>query len=66
MAVGGSGYPVCLLTYGLLWDDNSKVYGNTPSEEAQARTVLDYVDFVASSFGQSFNQQDFSAPPAWI
>ena len=66
VAVGGSGYPVCLLTYGLLWDDNSKVYGNTPTEEAQARTVLDYVNFVASSFGQSFLSTDFSAPPASI
>ena len=66
VAAGGSGYPVCVLTYGLIWDDNSRVYGNTPSEEAQARTVLDYVNYIASSFGQSFNQTDFSAQGAWI
>lgn len=66
VAVGGSGYPACVLTYGLIWDDNSKVYGNTPTEEAQARTVLDYVNFIESSFGQSFLATDFSAPPASI
>ena len=42
------------------------MYGNTASEEAQARTVLDYVNFIASSFGQSFLGTDFSAPSATI
>jgi hypothetical protein len=66
VAVGGSGYPICILTYGLIWDDNSKVYGNSASEQAQARTVLDYVDFIASADGQSFVNTDFSAPPLSI
>jgi hypothetical protein len=65
-AVGGSGYPICVLTYGLVWDDNSKVYGPSSAEQAQARTVLDYVDFIASSDGQSFVGTDFSAPPLSI
>jgi hypothetical protein len=66
IAVGGSGYPVCVLTYGLVWDDNAAVYGNNAGEQAQARTVLDYVKFVASDFGQSFIGQDFSSTPANI
>jgi ABC-type phosphate transport system substrate-binding protein len=63
IATGGSGYPICVLTYGLFWDDNSKVYGNTPAEEAKARTALDYVKFIASPFGQTFSGTDFSTIP---
>jgi hypothetical protein len=65
-AVGGSGYPVCLLSYGLIWDDNSKVYGTGAGEEAQARTVLDYANFIAGSYGSALVGTDFSAAPSSI
>jgi ABC-type phosphate transport system substrate-binding protein len=66
IATGGSGYPICVLTYGLIWDDNSTVYGNTPTEEGYARTVKDYVSFIASPFGQSLIGTDFSPTPATL
>ncbi|MDO8212961.1 substrate-binding domain-containing protein [Conexibacter sp. CPCC 206217] len=53
-AAGGvTGYPACVLTYGLLWDDNAVVYGATASEEAKARTVKDYFTMLVSDAGQN-------------
>ena len=66
IATGGAGYPACVLTYGLVWDDNSAVYGNTATEEAYARTVLDYTKWIASGFGQSFVGTDYSTTPSSI
>jgi ABC-type phosphate transport system substrate-binding protein len=63
IATGGAGYPICVLTYGLIWDDNASVYGNSSVEEGYARTVKDYVNFVASPFGQSLVGTDFSSTP---
>jgi ABC-type phosphate transport system substrate-binding protein len=36
------GYGICTMTYGLVFDDNSDVWGGGPVEEAKARTVKDY------------------------
>jgi ABC-type phosphate transport system substrate-binding protein len=37
-----TGYGICTMTYGLVFDDSSKVWGGSPAEEAKARTVKDY------------------------
>ncbi|MGB2710571.1 MAG: hypothetical protein WBC33_03580, partial [Conexibacter sp.] len=62
-AAGGSLYPACVLTYILAWDDNAPVYGNTPAEEAKARTVKDYLNTILSGFGQQFANVDYSPLP---
>lgn len=48
-----SGYGICTLTYALAFDDNAAVFGNTPSEEAKARTVKDYEESIVSASGQA-------------
>lgn len=68
-AAGGAGYPACVLTYVEAWDDNAPVYGNTPAEEAKARTVKDYLEkVIVSSAGQAaLFGADYSAlPPALL
>jgi hypothetical protein len=45
-------YPVCALTYDFAFDDDAPVYGNTPEEEAKARTVKDYMTAIESNAGQ--------------
>ncbi len=45
-------YPVCALTYDFAFDDDAPVYGNTPAEEAKARTVKDYLTAIESDAGQ--------------
>jgi ABC-type phosphate transport system substrate-binding protein len=68
-AAGGASYPACVLTYELAWDDNAPVYGNTPTEEAMARTVKDYLErIIVSSTGQgALFGADYSAlPPALL
>lgn len=51
-AGGRSGYPACVLTYALLWDDNAVVYGASDEQQAKARTVKDYFSLMVSSAGQ--------------
>jgi ABC-type phosphate transport system substrate-binding protein len=46
------GYGICTMTYGLVFDDNSDVWGGSPVEEAKARTVKDYWSNIVSSAGQ--------------
>jgi ABC-type phosphate transport system substrate-binding protein len=48
-----SGYGICTLTYGLVFDDNAAVWGNTPEEEGKARTVKDYMESIVSPAGQT-------------
>jgi ABC-type phosphate transport system substrate-binding protein len=62
-AAGGLGYGACVLTYVLAWDDNAPVYGNTAGEEAEARTVKDFLTVILSTPGQSFRNADYSALP---
>lgn len=57
-------YPVCALTYDLAFDDDATVYGDTPEEEARARTVKDYLTSVVSNAGQySLPSFDYAALP---
>lgn len=60
-------YGICTLTYGLVFDDNSTVWGNDSSEEAEARTVKDYWESVLSDGvqGQLF-PADYSPLPTGI
>jgi ABC-type phosphate transport system substrate-binding protein len=64
---GSTPYGICTLTYGLVFDDNSTVWGNTPSEEAQARSVKDYWESAlsAGTQGQLF-PADYAPLPAGI
>jgi hypothetical protein len=60
-------YPVCALTYDLAFDDDATVYGNTPTEEARARTVFDYLTSVVSPAGQfDLPEFDYAALPSTI
>lgn len=46
------GWGICTLTYALVFDDNAAVWGNTPEEEAKARTVKDYEESILTSTAQ--------------
>jgi ABC-type phosphate transport system substrate-binding protein len=48
-----AGYGICTMTYGLVFDDNSKVWGGSPAEEAKARTVKDYWENIVSEAAQA-------------
>lgn len=61
------GFGICTLTYGLVFNDNAAVWGNTPAEEAKARTVKDYWLSVLSSGSQNgLLGADYSPLPAGI
>ncbi len=47
-----TGYGICTLTYGLAFDDNAPVFGNTAEEESKARSVKDYMESIVSAAGQ--------------
>jgi len=61
------GYGICTLTYGLVFDDNSTVWGTDSGEEAAARTVKDYWEGVLTDGvqGQLF-AADYAPLPASI
>lgn len=63
-----AGFGICTLTYGLAFDDNSTVFGNTAPEEAKARTVKDYEESIVSEAGQAtlFAADYAPVPPALI
>lgn len=63
----GTAYGICTLTYGLVFDDNAPVWGDTPAEEAKARTVKDYWQNIVSdgAQGQLFSK-DYAPLPASI
>jgi ABC-type phosphate transport system substrate-binding protein len=48
-----TGYGICTMTYGLVFDDNSDVWGGSPAEEAKARTVKDYWENIVSDAAQA-------------
>jgi ABC-type phosphate transport system substrate-binding protein len=59
-----SGYPLCLLTFDLAWDDQADVYGSGDGEQGQARTVKDYLADVVGTSGQSLLPAgDYSSLP---
>ncbi|HEU4944175.1 MAG TPA: substrate-binding domain-containing protein [Solirubrobacterales bacterium] len=62
------GFGICTLTYGLAFDDNAAVFGNTPEEEGKARTVKDYEESIVSEAGQAtlFAADYAPVPPALI
>jgi ABC-type phosphate transport system substrate-binding protein len=60
-------YAVCSLTYGLVFDDNADVWGNTPGEESKAATVLDYWESSLTDGAQNqLFTRDYSPLPAEI
>jgi ABC-type phosphate transport system substrate-binding protein len=61
------GYGICTMTYGLVFDDNADVWGNTPAEEAKARTVKDYWQNIVSEPAQAaLFPNDYSPLPESI
>jgi ABC-type phosphate transport system substrate-binding protein len=56
------GYPVCTMTYGLVFDDNSDVWGGGATEEAKARTVKDYWTGIVSDGAQNLLKISDYAP----
>jgi ABC-type phosphate transport system substrate-binding protein len=67
-ANAAAGFGICTLTYGLAFDDNSTVFGNTAPEEAKARTVKDYEASIVSEAGQAtlFAADYAPVPPSLI
>ncbi len=62
-----TGYGLCTLTYGMVWDDNATVYGVSAIEEQRARTVKDYWESIVSNSGQQLlTLNDYSPLPAGI
>ena len=62
-----TGWPICTLSYDLAWDDSSTVYGNTTENEAQQRTVKDYLAYALGPVGQQEAKEgDYSPLPAAI
>ncbi len=62
-----AGYGICTITYGLVFEDNADVWGNTPAEEAKARTVKDYWESVLTPGTQlGLKGADYGALPAGI
>jgi ABC-type phosphate transport system substrate-binding protein len=61
------GYGICTLTYGLVFDDSSDVWGSSPAEEAKARTVKDYWENIVSTPAQAaLFPNDYAPLPAPI
>jgi ABC-type phosphate transport system substrate-binding protein len=59
------GYGLCTLTYGLVFNDNADVWGNTPQEERKARTVKDYWESILSPGSQlGLKGADYGGLPA--
>lgn len=62
-----TGYGICTLTYGLVFDDNALVYGVSAIEEQRARTVKDYWESIVSTPGQTLlTLNDYAPLPAGI
>lgn len=62
-----SGFGICTLTYAFVYDDNAAAFGNTPEEEAKARTVKDYMESIVSDVGQSqLFAADYAPVPAGL
>jgi len=60
-----TGWPACTLIYDLAWDDSSTVFGNTEEEQAQQRTVKDFVAYVLGPEGQEEARNlDYSPLPS--
>jgi ABC-type phosphate transport system substrate-binding protein len=47
-----NGWGICTMTYALVFDDNAAAWGNTPEEEAKARTVKDYEESILTDTAQ--------------
>jgi ABC-type phosphate transport system substrate-binding protein len=62
-----SGFGICTLTYGLVFDDNADVWGNKEEEEKKARTVRDYWESILTSTAQKgLEDEDYGQLPASI
>jgi ABC-type phosphate transport system substrate-binding protein len=42
-------YPACTLTYELLFNDNSKAFGDNAGNDARSRSVKDYIEYILSN-----------------
>lgn len=61
------GYPLCAPTYMLVWDDYAKVYGASDAEQAEARTVKDYLTMILGPVAQqSLALRDYQALPSQL
>lgn len=66
-AIPVAGYPACALTYAGAWDDAADVYGTTATEQARARTVKDYLQYVLSPTGVTdARSNDYGDMPAAV
>jgi ABC-type phosphate transport system substrate-binding protein len=62
-------YPACTLTYELLFNDNSKAFGDTAANDARSRSVKDYIEYIlknsVANDGQSvLRGLDYDSLPA--
>ena len=60
-SVGGEAYPLCTLTYSLVWNS----YGSAGFTEGAATTVRDYVyDYVTNAGQAAINSNNYAAVPS--
>lgn len=60
-------FPTCTLTYGMLFDDNSDVWGTSEAEQKKARTVKDYWENVVTiTTQQALPTRDYAPLPEAI
>lgn len=58
------GYPICVVTYTLAWDDYATVYGKSDAEQAKARTVKTYLEMIVGPVAQAaLAARDYQALP---
>ncbi|MGH2906352.1 MAG: hypothetical protein ACRDKI_06225 [Solirubrobacterales bacterium] len=57
-------YPLCVLSYVSFWDDYSDVYANSKREQANARTVRDYLTTTLYSGQHTLFKKDYT-PLSW-
>ncbi len=58
------GYPICVLTYILAWDDYASVYGTSDAEQSKARTVKTFLETIVGPVAQTaLSARDYQALP---
>ncbi len=61
------GFGICTMTYGLVFQDNSAAWGDSPAEEAKAKTVKDYwLNIITTSTQNGLTPADYAPLPTDI
>jgi hypothetical protein len=60
------GFGICALTYINVYDDACDVYGSSDTEQARARSVKDYLNYILGAGQSKVNALDYSPLPASV